>query len=393
MRKTLTAFLISTGLVLLAIVDFRRGFLFASYVKSPYYAFNPWQLALLAAGLLGTVAFARKLNRADGGLARGTLLGLFLLLLADVALYRGVAATRAVHAGVIGTDWLNAFGVGGLLKPLALSGSYVLTVWHATVLSCLGAGLAPLVLGRLLRVSAKRDGWGGSLAGAAYALTQPFCSCCVAMTSPGLFRPQHSMNFVTAVLLGSPLLNVSTLILASTLLPWPFAMLRILGGVVVTIVLSLLVSRWSRGRLFTAQDGEWTCAIDSDVPLTLIKDWLKLSGRVALILIPTMLVGTVLSAALWSLWPSGLGNSTGAVFVTALVGSVVMVSTWSEIPLALKMIQEGLSGPAAAALLALPAVNLGSLLIVGKVSRDWRMTAGLGMGTVLCSVLAGLVFL
>lgn len=394
MRHSLFAFFTSVALVLLAIVDFRRGFLFATYsAKSPYYAFTPWQLVFLAIGLAGAFSFARGLKRSDARLAKATLLGLFLLLLGDAILYRGVAATRAVNAGSIGTDWLNAFGVGGLWKPLALCASYVLTVWHATFLSCLGAGLAPLVLSRLLRGSAMRSSWGGSIGGAVYSLTQPFCSCCVAMTSPGLFRPQHSSNFVTAVLLGSPLLNVSTLILAASLLPWPFAALRILGGVTVTIALSFFVSRWLSRRDFGVREGDWACAIESDVPFTLVADWLKLSGRVALILVPSMILGTILSAAVWSLWPAGLGNSVLSVLVTSLVGSFVMVSTWSEIPLALKMIQEGLPGPAAAALLALPAVNLGSLLIVGKVSRDWKMTAGLGLGTVFCSLMAGLAFL
>jgi hypothetical protein len=106
-----------------------------------------------------------------------------------------------------------------------------------------------------------------------------------------------------------------------------------------------------------------------------------------------MIFGTLLSSAVWSIWPTGLGNSISSVLVTSLIGSLVMVSTWSEIPLASQMIHQGMTGPAAAALVALPAVNLGSLLIIGKVSRNWKMVVGLGLGVMAISVFIGIGFL
>jgi uncharacterized membrane protein YraQ (UPF0718 family) len=58
-----------------------------------------------------------------------------------------------------------------------------------------------------------------------------------------------------------------------------------------------------------------------------------------------------------------------------------------------QMIEQGTTGPAAAALLALPAVNLGSLLIVGKVSRNWKVPLGLGAGVMATSIFMGIAFL
>lgn len=392
----LGALFVALGLLLLAVVDFRRGFLFsksAYLYKSTYIVFSPWQLALVLFGLVGMYVFRRKLTQPNIRGVNITLLGIFLLLLLDAGLYRGVAAARAMTAGSISLDWLRAFGTGGLIQPLALCASYVLTVWHATVLSCLGAGLALLALPRLLRGSMAQLGWRGSVVGAAYAFTQPFCSCCAALTAPGLFRSGQSMNFAVAVLLGAPLMNISTLILAGNLLPWPFATLRILGGILTTVALSFFVSPWLGARLFESREHRMASELDINSPSAVVTSWLKLSLRIALILVPSMIVGTVLSSVVWSLWPTGLGNSVTSVVVTALIGSLVMVSTWSEIPLASQMIQQGMTGPAAAALLALPAVNLGSLLIVGTVSRNWKIAVGLALGVVVISTSVGIGFL
>lgn len=399
-RVSLSFLFISISLVLLAIVDFRRGFLFnkADYIaKSPFFVFSPLQLVVVSLGFLGLFYFRKFVNHSDRRVGNILLGGLFVILLVDAALYRGVAASRALDAGKIGIDWLSAFGVEGPLKPVALGFSYVLTVWHATLLSCLGAGLGLLALPRLLKsINNKYQGWRGSVFGMAYSLTQPFCSCCVALTSPGLFRSGQPMNFALAVLLGAPLMNLSTLILAGNLLPWPFVVLRILGGLLITVILSLTLSKWVVGEVCevpTSREHRWASEMESDSPSSLLMSWLKLSGKTALILIPSMIIGTILSSIIWSFWPQSIGNSIYSVIIASVMGSLVMVTTWSEIPLASQMIHQGLTGPAAAVLVALPAVNLGSLLIIAKVSRSWKVALGLGLGVIAMSIVVGILFL
>lgn len=393
----LLALLSSLALVLLAIVDFRRGFLFAkaAYIaKNPYFVFSPFQLVLVMVGVAGVFYFGRRLREPHARSANAMLIGVFILLLIDAGLYRGVAAARALDAGKIGTDWLGAFGVVGSLKPFALSASYVLTVWHATVLSCLGAGLALVALPRILKGAVGQPGWRGTMAGTVYAFTQPFCSCCAAITAPSLFRSQRAANFGLAVLLGAPLLNISTLILAGSLLPWPYVILRLFGGLAVTVILSYVLSRWVViESSFEDREQKNASRLNSDVPSALLTNWLKLSGRIALILVPAMVVGTLLSSVIWNLWPTELGNSIAAVVLTSIFGSLVMVSTWTEIPLASAMIQQGMTGPAASALLALPAVNLGSLLIIRQVTNSWRVALGLACCVIAISIGVGALFL
>ena len=47
---------------------------------------------------------------------------------------------------------------------------------------------------------------------------------------------------------GAPMLNVTTIVVALTLLPAPFAVTRFVAGVVVSVLVSYLVSKQRIGR-------------------------------------------------------------------------------------------------------------------------------------------------
>ena len=126
-KWSLAGCVLSMALALLAVVDFRRGFLFTlipdfgGYVaKTPYFVFSPSQVLMLALGIAGLVLSYRSLKRYETELSgvnlekyfRGLTFILFTLLVVDLFTYRGVAATRAAVAGKVGADWLQAFGVG-----------------------------------------------------------------------------------------------------------------------------------------------------------------------------------------------------------------------------------------------------------------------------------------
>ncbi len=396
--------LTAIAMLLLAVVDFRRGFLLArsDYLyTSPFGFFSPLQVLLLAGGIALLALMLRALRQTTNASSAGGWLlgGIFGLLLVDLLLYRGVAASRALEKGKVGIDWLKAFGVEGWQEPVALACSYLLTVWHATFLSCLMAGLALVALPRYLQTLQRQQGWRASLAGGLMALTQPFCSCCAAMMSPAVLGSGRSIRFGVAVLLGAPLLNLSTLFLAAQLLPAPYAALRIGAGILLTLGLSAAMARWVIGEECLLSDRKtqqlniaFALPADSDHPADLLSAWLRLSGRVAVILIPSMIIGTLVASVLWGLWPKELTDGPLAVLVAAVLGTLLMVSTWSEIPLALQMLEQGLHGPAAAVLIALPAVNLASLWLIARSTGQWKLALGMGGAVMVSALGAGLMF-
>lgn len=171
-KLSVAGFVLFFTLTLLALVDFRRGFLFTDYVRSPYSAYHPANLAMLAIGAAGFLLCYRFLKsfesreKVSADYVKTLTFILLGLLVVDLLTYRSVPAARAVVSGKLSADWLNAFGVTGWLRPIALSVSYLLTVWHATLLGILIAGLALTVLPKCLQPFFSRKGWAGILMGA-----------------------------------------------------------------------------------------------------------------------------------------------------------------------------------------------------------------------------------
>ncbi len=424
--KLLLAGLVSfSTLCLLALVDLRRGFLFQEYAtKTPYFSFSPLHLAMFAVGILGLVLTARAMleheGRIDGhslfSYVRVLALVLFVVLIVDLFIYRGVAAGRIISAGQLGAGWMDAFGLTGWARPVALGISYILTVWHATLLGVLLAGLALTVLPTYLRSFFIKGGFRGSVFGSLFALPQPFCSCCAAVIAPSYVRQGASNNFSLAFVVGAPMLNVTGLILAAVLLPAPYALTRVLAGILlalpVTYAVAWISERWKDDSENAGRNrfGEWIsqwvnlyCKLfhleemaqgsKMESPTSFLKTWLKVSFRVGLLLVPTMFILTVLTAGLIQIMPAAFGNNVPSVVMAAAAGTLLMISTWTEIPVAQQMIAAGLSGPAATMLVVLPPVSLPCMMLLGGSIGSFRTVALLGAAVTLSGIVAGVIFL
>ena len=70
-----------------------------------------------------------------------------------------------------------------------------------------------------------------------------------------------------------------------------------------------------------------------------------------------------------------------------------MISTWSEIPIALQLIQSGFNGPAAAMLVVLPPVSLPCLMLLGGTLNRFRLVALLAIAVALVGIVTGILFL
>jgi uncharacterized protein len=397
--------------------------LFAEYpVRTFLLVFNPWHVPMLAMAIAGMFVCYRGLIRRDAHRAgpsrhlKTVTIVILTLLVADLFAYRGVPAARSIASGRLTADWLGAFGVTGWWMPVAQATSYLLNVWHATMLGILLSGLALTVLPAYFESYVRRPGFTGSLFGAAFALPQPFCSCCSSVMAPSFVRGGASTTFLLSFIIGAPMLNVTTMLLALTLLPAPFAITRIVAGIVVTVLVTYLVARVSdrwegtrppiknpkpvagwRRRLGAAYLGLFDLERiirhrGVETPAQLIGAWLHASGRIALVL-PTLWVWSVIASAIFRALPSAFGNNLTSVVLSAVVGTFFMISTWSEIPMALQLIQSGFTGPAAALLVVLPAISLPCMMLLGGSLQRFRVVALLSIGVMIVGIAAGALFL
>jgi uncharacterized membrane protein YraQ (UPF0718 family) len=120
---------------------------------------------------------------------------------------------------------------------------------------------------------------------------------------------------------------------------------------------------------------------------------LRASGRIAVVLVPTLWIWSVVGSGIFQLLPSAFGNNFASVVAAAVAGTFFMVSTWSEIPMALQLIQSGVTGPAAALLVVLPAVSLPCLMLLGGALRRFRIVALLSAGVIVIGIITGTLFL
>lgn len=441
-RTPLLLFFASLAVVLLGLVDIRRGFLLSRYeLANPWVNLSPhhlWWLALGVAGLLGTYSRLQRYEargevdeRQLQPLTKLTVFALFGVLMADTLLfYRGVAAIRIVEAGKMG---IGALGLSPgqlpgqaeliplasmplFLRPVAIALNYLALVWHATFLALLWAGLGtvalPLYVGQLITprgASRFRSLMGGLV----YALPQPFCSCCAAPIAATIYRTGASLTSSVAFLLSSPALNITALILAATLLPLPFAVLRIVGGGLLVILTAYLVTTFA-GRFPLKEAPQPPRGIGGFVsrvlnrytmlfqfepkgvvrsPAELIRSWLSGTVRIAKVMIPTLAVGGVVAGLIVTFVPAVFTNDVTGVLLASGLGTIFMIATWTEIPVAAILAAQGLTGPAAALLITLPVVSLPCLIIFGGALRGGRVPLLLSLSTFAFGVLAGLVFL
>ncbi len=426
------AFVAFMGLLLLTVVDMRRGFLFplAGYVRvgapSVLVYFDPRHIVLLVLAGVGlgmsywTMRRAEAALRSQGvdlrGQAKLLAIALAVLLVADLFIYRGVPASRAVAAGKLGIGQalpLDSFPAW--LRPLGDALSYMLLVWHATVLSLVIGGLFLVVSPAFVRRLRGR-GFASHLTGAAMAVPQPFCSCCAAPIGSALYRAGASLGPVLAFTVSAPMLNLTTWILASTLLPAEYAMLRIGGGLVIgvlaTYLVSMVAARWVASASAPAQPGlvvRWSGwlvgaygklfqfdapgregALDS--PSALLACWPKLVWRMARVVVPVLFIGALIAALVVRGLPAS-ANNLGSVGVAAVLGTLLMVPTWTEIPIAAGLIKQGASGPAAVLLLTLPAVSVPCLIVLAGAMRSFKVAALLGLVVFVVGLAAGAAFL
>ncbi|MBI2866637.1 MAG: permease [Chloroflexi bacterium] len=430
---SLTLFLVSLGLLLFTVVEMRRAFLFplSDYIKvgspSAILYLNPGHVPLLVlAGLgiwLGYSSMARLEGRLKGARASlkamANLLGIaiMLFLVVDLFIYRGVPASRIAAAGKMGVG--RAIDLGRFpawLEPLGEGINYMALVWHATVLGILIGALLLAVVAGFLKPLIGRKGFKAHLAGAALAVPQPFCSCCAAPIGAALYNGGAALGPTLAFVVSSPMLNPTSLILASVLLPGEFALLRILGGLAVGVLLtyavSLAASRWASRETVNSRPSRWVelsaklvggysqlfrfgdlaKGRSMESPAELVSTWLTMAWKLGRVVVPVLFMGSVVTAAAVKAVPSPSDSLLGVLAASAF-GTMLMVPTWTEIPIAAGLIREGLSGPAAALLLTLPAVSIPCLLIVGGAIRSFRVALLLGLLVFLVGFGAGVVFL
>lgn len=282
-------------------------------------------------------------------------------------------------------------------EAVSLSGAwdftlvYFTAVWKALLVALLVAAVIDALVPRdwLLRLLNRRSHAGQSLVGAALSMPSMMCTCCAAPVAAGLRETGVRRSAALAYWVGNPLLNPAVLIFLAFVLPWQYTAVRLVFAVLIAVGASALIGRWVTGRNDPVPDPSPASATVSSLPVR----FLRSLGRFTLILVPEHIL-LVFLIGLLAPWLTGVFGleaqlGAGAVLVVAVVGTLLVIPTGGEIPIILTLVPLGVgAGVTGALLVALPALSIPSMVMVGK-AMGWRTTAAMGVAVAVSAVLAG----
>ncbi|MBR6483021.1 MAG: SO_0444 family Cu/Zn efflux transporter [Bacteroidaceae bacterium] len=273
------------------------------------------------------------------------------------------------------------------MAPYLLLGFLLAGIMHAFV----PAGLYHRYLGG----SSFRSVFNAALLG----IPLPLCSCGVIPTAMSLRKEGASRGATVSFLIATPQTGIDSIIATYSLMGLPFALLRPLVALSTSLVGGCIVNQWDEKDTETNKETHRRQTSEVQPALPFIE---KVKSALHYAFVEMMqdigkwlVLGLVVAGLITVFVP----DSFFSIFADKPLLSMLLVLAFAipmylcatgSIPIAVALILKGLSpGTALVLLMAGPAVNVASLLVIGKVMG--RKTLLLYLSTiVLCAILFGL---
>lgn len=309
------------------------------------------------------------------------------------ALSRHEAAGMVVsRAPLVVTD-----GAPVWLLPILTAINYLNTTWETTLAALLIAGtLQTFLHAPLLRFLKEQTGWRAYFAGVAFGIPNLLCTCCAAPLFASLYKKGAPLGTALATFVTAPSLNLLVLVLSLAFLPLPLAVARITLGLVAALAIPYLAARLSDAppppAVILAEEEEFAGW------MPLLTRWVSNIWELARLAVPLLVFGYLVVGLIQAVVPLRtvapmLGDGIVPLVVIALISTVIMAPTFSEIALVSTLVPLGMGiAPAVALLITAPAVSLPSLIVVGRATRSWSIPLALGVLVFLLGVVGGIVF-
>lgn len=234
--------------------------------------------------------------------------------------------------------------------------------------------LYAFVPGQFYRNHLSRPGAWAVIKAALVGVPLPLCSCGVLPTAVSLRRNGASRGASTSFLIATPQTGVDSIAATYSLLGPAFAIIRPVAALVTAFVGGMLVNREDKAcDTGCVSEVDTIDAPASDSFVGKIKDALRY-GFVEMIqnIGKWLIIGLVIAAAITVFIPDGFFTFFADYPLLSMIAVVIVavpmyVCSTGSIPIALSLMLKGLSpGAAFVLLMAGPAANFASIIIVGK---------------------------
>lgn len=305
----------------------------------------------------------------------------------------GARATGTLHTR---GDVISLESASPRLDPFARSINYFAVVWPALVFGILiGAAIRTFVSPRSLTGLLSRGRGRAQLTAGLAGSPLMLCSCCVAPIFSTVYERSARVGPSLAIMLAAPALNPAALTLTFMIFSPRIAWGRLLTSLVAVFLATPLIARIAEARPFAISNGRTASTRGADQTVSLPASFLRSCVHVTIRTVPLLVVGVVAGMFVADYVPAAsLASSSIQIVTIAAVASIAVLlalPTFFELPLALALLTAGAPAGAAAALLfAGPAINLPSLLTIGRCA-GWRVGALVGVAVWVLAFTGGLL--
>ncbi len=221
----------------------------------------------------------------------------------------------------------------------------------------------------------------------------PLCSCGVIPTAVGLRNERASRGAVASFLIATPQTGIDSILATASLMGVGFAIVRPAAALVTGLCGGLLVNRLVKST--PEEDENASCAMSQAEEKGFGQRLLAIFKYAYVNMLqdigPRLLLGLLLAALIQVAVPDSFFLQFGSnpllqMLVMLIVAVPMYVCSTGSIPIAAALLAKGLTpGAALVLLMAGPAVNLGSILVVRKTMGS-RFTL-----VYICTIIAGAV--
>ena len=255
-------------------------------------------------------------------------------------------------------EYFNALlAVTGAMSPYLLLGFLIAGVLHVFVPKTFYA--------RYL----SRDNKMSVLWAALLGVPLPLCSCGVIPTAVGLKNEGASKGAVASFLIATPQTGIDSILATFSLMGLGFAVVRPVAALVTGICGGLLVNRFAERNDFGGQPAAAACQCQSHELWRVLKyAYFDMIQDIGLRLVIGLLVAALINVAVPDEFFLSFGKQPLLQMLVILTVAVPMyICSTGSIPVAAALMMKGLSpGAALVMLMAGPAVNIASILVVRK---------------------------
>lgn len=268
------------------------------------------------------------------------------------------------------------------MSPFLLLGFFLAGIMHA------------FIPGRYYTEYLSRPTFRSVLNASLIGIPLPLCSCGVIPTAMSLRKDGASKGSVAAFLICTPQTGIDSIIATSSLMGWPFAILRPIAAFITSLAGGTLVNWADKSQAVASKTHE------THSHATVHKTFgekMREALRYAFVdmmedIGKWLVVGLVVAGLITVFIPDSFflafqGNTWASMLLVMCLVLPMYLCATGSIPIAVALIMKGLTPGAGLLLLIVgPACNLASMLIVRKVMGTRTLVAYLG------SIIAGAIF-